>query len=480
MESRELLWIVRKYWKSILLLPLICAVIGAYMSDSFTTPMYQASTKVLIKKGEAWKQTEIVTKGETTRKDEIVTAKGEKRNEESARFDETVRREEQKQQGFVMEDVNFGQQIAPTYTEIAKSREVMQKVKEQLNISQNGDVQIQLTHIKGTQLLNLRVVGENPDQVFKACDVFMQTFSDAIEKISGAANLEVIEAPQMPQHPMRTNKKQVVLGGFLLGLLLAIGSALVIENIRNTIKTEEDIHNKMGISVLGSVPNYTSGKAGAKAVVEPVVIREPNSFVTEAFKGIRTIVNSLPSEDKKAKTLLLTSVKEAQGTSTVASNLACVLASEGKKVLLVDCNLKRPSLHKVFSVDNNKGLVEMFARGKDHMEYVVKTPQGPDLIPAGNDSDKKTDVWGTKAMKTVVGEIEGGYDYVLLDTPPVTLCSDALELSSYSNAVLLVVKQDSVSCELFEKGVYRLRQVSANIAGSILNRTDNRDITKKY
>ncbi|MDO4794255.1 MAG: polysaccharide biosynthesis tyrosine autokinase [Filifactor alocis] len=479
MESRELFWIVKKHWKLILLLPLICAVIGAYMSDSFNTPMYQATAKILIKKGEASKQTEIVTKGETKRKEQIVSATGEKRDEESARLDETVRREEQKQQGFVMDDVNFGQQIAMTYTEIAKSREVTEKVKKQLNIAEHGDVQIQLTHIKGTQLLNLRIVGEDPDQVFEACDVFMKTFSQTIEKISGAANLEVIEAPQLPQHPMRTNKKQMAFGGFLLGLLLAMGSALVTENTRNTIKTEEDIQNKVGISVLGSVPNSASGKSGMKDGEQLVVIREPHSFATETFRGIRTIVNALPSEER-TKTLLLTSVKPLEGTSTVASNLACVLASEGKKVLLVDCNLKKPSLHKVFGVDNKKGLVEMFAQGGGYGEYIQKTPQGPDLMLAGNNSDRKSDLWGTEAMRAVMGEIKGNYDYVLFDAPPVTLCSDALELSSHSNAVLLVVKQDSVSYELFEKGVYRLRQVSANIVGAVLNRATGADIVKKY
>lgn len=479
MESRELFWVAKKHWKLILLLPLICAVIGSYMSDSFNTPMYQATAKVLIKKGESLKQTEIITNGQTKKKEQIVSATGEKRDEESARFDKMVRKEEQKQQGFVMDDVNFGQQIAPTYTEIASSREVMQQVKEQLNVSENGDVQIQLTHIKGTQLLSLRVVGENPDQVFKACDVFMQTFSDAIEKVSGAANLEMIEAPQMPQNPMRTNKKQVILGGFLFGLLLAVGSALVIENVRNTVKTEEDIHNKAGIAVLGSVPNCTSGKKNMKDGEQLVVIREPHSLATETFRGIRTVVNALPSQGE-AKTVLLTSMKEEQGTSTVASNLACVLASEGKKVLLVDCNLRRPSLHKVFGVDNKKGLVEMLAPGRDYRECVVKTPQGPDLILAGSNSENKTDVWGREAMKSVMGEIKGSYDCVLFDTPPVTLCSDALELSSHANTVLLVVRQDSVSYELFDKGIYRLQQVSANIAGAVLNGASGTDIAKKY
>lgn len=477
MGSRELFWIIRKYWKLLLLLPLVCAGISAYMSDYFITPMYQASAKVLIKKGEALKQIEIVTKGKTTKKDEIINSQGETKNEDIERTDDTVRKEEQIQHGFMPEDANFGQLIAPTYTEIAKTREVMSAVKEQLNTAENGDVQIQLTHIKDTQLLNLKVVGTNPEQVFKACDVFMQTFSGAIEKVSGAANLEVVEAPQMPQGPMGTNKKKVVLGGFFLGLLLAAGSALIIENVRDTIKTEEDIHNKTEIALFGAVPCYASGRK--KTIEQPVSIKQPNSFATETFKGIRTVINALSSQGN-TKTLLFTGVKEVQGTSTVASNLACVLANEGKRVLLVDCNLRKPSLHKIFEVENNEGLMEMLEQGKNYKDYVVKIAQGLDLLPLGSDFDREADVWGTEAMKKAVKEINDNYDYVLLDTPSVTLYSDALALSSYSDAVLLVVKQDSVSFKLFEKGVYKLRQVSANLAGTILNGVKNRNMAKKY
>ena len=124
--------------------------------------------------------------------------------------------------------------------------------------------------------------------------------------------------------------------------------------------------------------------------------------------------------------------------------------------------------------------MEMLEQGKNYKDYVVKIAQGPDLLPLGSDFDREADVWGTEAMKKAVKEINDNYDYVLLDTPSVTLYSDALALSSYSDAVLLVVKQDSVSFKLFEKGVYKLRQVSANLAGTILNGVKNRNMAKKY
>jgi len=225
------------------------------------------------------------------------------------------------------------------------------------------------------------------------------------------------------------------------------------------------------------VPCYASGRK--KTIEQPVSIKQPNSFATETFKGIRTVINALSSQGN-TKTLLFTGVKEVQGTSTVASNLACVLANEGKRVLLVDCNLRKPSLHKIFEVENNEGLMEMLEQGKSYKDYAVKIAQGPDLLPLGSDFDREADVWGTEAMKKAVKEINDNYDYVLLDTPSVTLYSDALALSSYSDAVLLVVKQDSVSFKLFEKGVYKLRQVSANLAGTILNGVKNRNMAKKY
>lgn len=477
MEVRELLWIWKKHWKSLLVFPLICAAIGAYMHVRFTIPTYQASEKILIKRGESFKQTEIITRGGTTKKDAVLGPQGQVKNEDSLRSDETIRREEQKQLGFVMEDVTFGAQVGPTYAEIAKTHEVMDAVKQQLNTAENGNVRIQLTHITNTQILQLKVVGTNPDQVFKACDVFTQTFSDTIKRISGGANLEVIEAAKMPAYPLKTDNKKPVVGGFLLGLLLAAGSAIIIENVRNTIKVEKDIYNKAGIAAFGSIPNY--GKGRKEVIEQPIVMREPDSFAAESFREIRTVVDSLLLEEKN-KTLLLTSVKKKQGTSSIAANLACALVKEGKKVLLVDCNLRRPSLYKMFGVDNDRGLAEMFTKNKSYQEYVKSIPQGPDFISTGANSSGKTDIWGTEEMKAAVGRMQDHYDYVLLDTPPVNMYSDALSLSSYANMVLLIIKQDSVSYTLLEEGIYKLKQVSANAAGAILNRTDKKDITKKY
>jgi capsular exopolysaccharide synthesis family protein len=217
-----------------------------------------------------------------------------------------------------------------------------------------------------------------------------------------------------------------------------------------------------------------------------IVERNPKSPVSEAFRTLRTNIQ-FSSFDKNMQTILITSSKPSEGKSTVSCNLALTLAQSDKKVLIIDCDLRKPTIHKNFRISNIVGLTNVLAE-----ELLPETVYSPFMQKSVKDNGESTDLeesnlyiltsgtippnpaemLSSRKMKAFLNEMKKKFDYIILDTPPVTLVTDAQVLSTMADGVLIVISSMEADRELAKRAKDLLVQVNANIIGAVLNKVE--------
>ena len=207
-----------------------------------------------------------------------------------------------------------------------------------------------------------------------------------------------------------------------------------------------------------------------------IVEMMPRSISAEAYRSIRTSIQ-YSSIDKKIKTLVVTSSLASEGKSTVSGNLAYVLSENNNKVLLIDCDLRKPSLHKKFQVSNEKGITDLLINKCTFNEAVKIMSKSVHLITAGTIPPNPAEIVGSKALKDFIDKIAKDYDYVVIDTPPVLAVTDAQLLAAKCDGTVLVVRAKRTKGRFIKAAYNELGKVRANLIGSILN---DSDMKQKY
>ncbi len=204
-----------------------------------------------------------------------------------------------------------------------------------------------------------------------------------------------------------------------------------------------------------------------------ITVRNPNSAQAEAYRTLRTNIQ-YSSIDKKAQVVCITSAGPGEGKSTVSSNLAIVMAESGKKTLLIDCDLRKPTVHKGFSVSNSTGLSDLLA-GKAVFEKAVQESgiESLQVLTSGTKPPNPSELLASSKMKKFITALRTMYDFIIIDTPPVLLVTDAQLLSECSDGYLLVLASGQVDKEAAAKAQKLLEKVNAKILGAVLNKFDS-------
>jgi capsular exopolysaccharide synthesis family protein len=206
---------------------------------------------------------------------------------------------------------------------------------------------------------------------------------------------------------------------------------------------------------------------------------DQRSHVSEAYKTIRTNI-AFSNIDENVKTILVTSAQPNEGKTTTVSNLAVSFAGLDKKVIVIDCDLRRPSLHKQFNISNLHGLTDALIGSRPYFQCIQKTEiEKLDILTAGQIPPNPSEILSSNNMKTLVKGLSEYYDYVFIDSPPIGSVTDAAIISSYSDGVILVCASNEVDTELAKIAKERLQNVNAKTLGVILNKFDI-DTSKYY
>ena len=200
-------------------------------------------------------------------------------------------------------------------------------------------------------------------------------------------------------------------------------------------------------------------------------LEDPKSIVSEAFRTLRTNIQ-YTNIDKNVKIITITSPSQREGKSTVSSNLAFSLAESGKKTLIIDCDMRKPRLHKMFGVSNLDGLTRYLMGELQENEGFkkVRGAENLDLLTSGPVPPNPAELLGSNRMKEFLGELEDRYDYIILDSPPIGLVTDSAIISTISDGTILVLEVGQTQTDIAVHATELLKKVNAKILGVILNK----------
>lgn len=201
-----------------------------------------------------------------------------------------------------------------------------------------------------------------------------------------------------------------------------------------------------------------------------ITINSPKSPIAEAYRTLRTNIQ-YSSIDKKIQVICITSAGPGEGKSTVAANLAVVTAQAGKKTLLIDCDQRKPRQHKIFNVSNSTGLSNFLAGETGMAEAIQKTKiENLMLLPAGTRPPNPSELLASEKMKNFVSSLRNSLDFVIIDTPPLLMVTDAQLLSGYTDGYLLAISSGEADRDAAAKARELLENVNGRILGAVLNK----------
>lgn len=273
-----------------------------------------------------------------------------------------------------------------------------------------------------------------------------------------------VEPAAIPTSPVRPKVLQNTVLAALIGGLLAVGIILGREALDDTIKTPEEVTKHLGLPVLGVINHYPCPENFL------VTEMQPRSPAAEAFRTLRTNV-SYASVDRPVSTLLVTSAEPGEGKTTVISNLAIVMAQNGRKVTLIDCDLRHPTIHRRFGLNNRQGISRLFFQITDQLNGSCQATRIENLsvMATGQLPPNPAELLGSKRMQDILGMVREKADIALIDTPPILAVTDASVLAPTVDGVLVVVRPGKTRASAARQTVEQLRRVNAPLLGVVMN-----------
>ncbi|MDT9599701.1 GumC family protein [Sphingosinicella rhizophila] len=278
----------------------------------------------------------------------------------------------------------------------------------------------------------------------------------------GTNTVSVVDPAEPPGGPYKPNLVLNVLIGLLVGVLGGMGAALALEFVNDTIKTPDDVRDKLRLPSLGVIPKKTSEEALADE------LKEQTSPISEAYFSLRTSLQ-FTTETGAPKSLLITSTRAAEGKSSTTLALAQNFARLGNSVLLIDADLRKPAF--VTGVDPNEGLSKLLTNSDPVQNHVLKTQvENLSLVPCGPIPPNPAELLASPRLKAIISEAMNHYDMVIVDGPPVLGLADAPLLSGVCRGTLLVVESGKTRTKAAVDAVNRLKAAGSHIVGAVLTK----------
>ena len=292
-----------------------------------------------------------------------------------------------------------------------------------------------------------------------------------------ASNIQILDQAELPTKPYKPNKRLNLLLAVVVGLFLGVGLAFFFEYLDNTVKTPEDVEQLIRLPSFGMVPEISNERRrrlekGVSYPVELITFGHPKSMLSEAYRNIRTSL-LLSSPEKPPKRVAITSPNPSEGKTTTAINTAIALSQTGAQVLVIDSDMRKPRIHKIFAVENGAGL-SSFLSGQGELDSIVKKTNVPNLyyIPSGPIPPNPSELLGSNLFKNMMESLEERFDHIVLDSPPVLGFADSMILSTLVDGVILVISGGKTPRETLQRAKEILAQVNAKILGVVINRVN--------
>jgi succinoglycan biosynthesis transport protein ExoP len=325
-------------------------------------------------------------------------------------------------------------------------------------------------------------------------DVNRQLYEGLLEKLKEAGvtaglksnNIRLVDMARTPTYPTEPNIPRNLTFALALGITTGIGLAFLLENMDNTVRTTEQAQIISGLPALGMIPMGSKdgldagGKkllsvASSREAVEMVTQARPQSQMAESYRALRTSL-LLSNLGTPPKIILITSARPQEGKTTTSINTAIVLAQKGVRVLLIDADLRRPSIHKTLGMGPRSGLSNVLTGSATIDHVITRSPILSNLfvLPAGTPPPNPAELLASANMRDLLTDLRDKYDHIVIDTPPTLSVTDAVVLSQRVDAIILVIRSSKTTKQALRRSRDILMQVNARITGVLLNAVDLR------
>src|SRR5215510_6035318 len=320
---------------------------------------------------------------------------------------------------------------------------------------------------KGIEYGVLQREAESNRQIYES--LMQRTKETGITSESRTTNIRIVDPAEVPRGPISPNVGRELEVSFATGLFFAVAIAFGLEYLDNRIKSPQELKAQLGVPFLGLIPSVGKDKMG----VDPLLSRAVPANFSEAFKSIRTNVLFSSAEDGM-RSIVVTSSGPGEGKSIVSSNIAVALAQAGQRVLLIDGDMRRPRVHEIFGCDQEPGLSNVLTGVSKASDAIRRCPtvHGLWLLGSGHIPPNPAELLGSHRFRDFMGSIEGNFDWVVIDSPPVLVVTDSSIVANHASGVVFVVGSDKTSRQAARTAVEQLDAANARIVGSVLNRVN--------
>lgn len=369
-----------------------------------------------------------------------------------------------------------------SYPTLAVTEKVLKPVINELGLDETVDGlagQITVTNPTNTAFVNIAAVDGDPKQAADIANAVAESLKTVIENdlYTGDTSPVKVSIVQKAQTPLTKSSPKTVLYlavGVVLGLIVGVFAALIKDLLNTRVEEPSDVRGVVRASSLGSVPVDDSLESK-----RPVLVSQPNGAIAEEFRRIHTNIEFLQTDRTEGvgQLLVITSAQPSEGKTTMAINTAVALAEDGAKVLLIDADLRHPSVAHHLGIEGAAGLAHVLS-GQMGPKDVVQSYWKPNLhiLPGGKRPANAGVLLGSETMKLMVEQALTQYDYVIIDTAPLTVSNDGAVFGRWAKGLLLVVSRNVCEKKSLQEASDTLATAQVPVLGFIFNRADPKKV----
>ena len=380
-----------------------------------------------------------------------------------------------------LNDINASQKLVTTYGEIAKSELVLNQVIENLKLNMSVKAlgkNLSIKPVDDTSILSITARDLNPRLAAMIANEIAMVFSKQVTEIYKIDNVKQLSVAVTPENPSNNTLNRDIILAVVISVAIVAGFAFVRFYLDDTVKHSDDVEKNLGMSTAGSILKGDSKIK--KSSDELIVEKYPKAIISENIKSLRTNLQ-FTSVDRDLETILVTSTNAGEGKSFISSNLAVSFAQAGGRVLLVDCDLRKGRLHKIFGLTNTEGLSNLLASDLRGLSKYVRPTKinNLDVITCGTYPPNPSELLASQKNKRLIKILREHYDIVIFDGVPVAGLADSVILSTLVDETLVVVRDGFTSKNDLVYVKESLDKVGAKVAGVVFNMVNQR-ATKYY
>ncbi len=399
-------------------------------------------------------------------------------------------------------NINNSKQLINTYIKVLADDAVLNAVGEELNKNFDNDTLadnftlsngaivpsslnscINITSYTDTSALNMVATTKNPELSAAICNIMSQVAPDYIEEAVGVGQINTIDTAKVYNTPVSPNMKKNAMLGALIGAVLTMAVIIAINFFDNTVKDTDSLSETYNKPIIGEIQqfNQEKKKKGDRSDNHVKLTDKDVPFaVVESYKAIRTNVNFALSTFEK-KVFTVSSTSPAEGKSTTSANIAIALAQGGSKTLLIDADLRKSVQHRVFGLKNSKGLSSAISKMADIEQCISKNVmENLDVMPAGPIPPNPSELLASESMTEILEKLSERYDMVIIDTPPVNVVTDSMELAKNVSGTIMVVRYGDTTTDDVDEAMKKIEFFKMNLLGFILNGVKTKHSGKYY